>query len=270
MILAVDAGNINIVCGVLDEEKICYSWRISTDRFRTAEEYSILLRTSLASRHVDPADLEGGILSSVVPSLKRTLAEAVSSITGADCLIVGPGLRNGLHIRIDDPAQLGSDQVAAAVAAIELYKPPMLIFDMSTATTVSVIDEKGAYLGGMIMPGVQLGMEALAAKTSQLPQISFSDQPPHLIGTNTIACMESGCVYGSAAAVDGIADRVSAELGRDLTLIATGDLAEWIVPQCTHAIRYDRDLILKGLRSIYFRNTRGKSFEKRQQAGKRT
>ena len=256
MILAIDAGNTYIVFGTLDREQICNSWRISTERFKTADEYSVLM-DGLLRRTGTPADsLEGCILSCVVPSLKKTLADAAEIITGKSCLIVGPGLKNGLRIRIDDPAQLGSDQVAAAVAATEEYSLPMMIFDMSTATTVSVIDAKGAYLGGMIMPGVQLGMEALALKTSQLPQISLSEKPSRLIGTNTIACMESGCIYGSASAIDGIIDRVREELGTALCVVATGDSAEWIIPFCRHDIQYDKDLLLKGLRSIYYRNAK--------------
>ena len=256
MILAIDAGNTNIVCGVLDREEICRSWKLSADRFRTADEYSVILRGLLTAQNVDPGALEGAILSSVVPALKRTLADAAGMITGKDCLIVGPGLKNGLQIRIDDPAQLGGDQAAAAVAAVEQYPLPLIVFVMNTATTVSVIDGRGAYLGGMIMPGVQLGMEALAARTSQLPQVSLDERPARLIGTNTVDCMESGCIYGSAAAIDGIIDRVTEELGKETHVVATGDMAEWIVPYCRHEVPYDRSLILKGLRSIYYRNTK--------------
>ena len=256
MILAIDAGNTNIVCGVLDREQVCWSWRLATNRFRTADEYSVLLRGLLTAQDIDPAILEGAILSSVVPGLKRTLADAAGIITGKDCLIVGPGLKNGLKIRIDDPAQLGSDQAAAAVAAVEHYPLPLIVFVMNTATTISVIDGKGSYLGGMIMPGVQLGMEALAARTSQLPQVSLDEPPARLIGTNTIACMESGCIYGSAAALDGMIDRVSEELGTEPNVVATGDIAEWIVPYCRHEVPYDCNLILKGLSSIYYRNTK--------------
>ena len=169
---------------------------------------------------------------------------------------MGPGLKNGLQIRIDDPAQLGGDQAAAAVAAVEQYPLPLIVFVMNTATTVSVIDEKGAYLGGMIMPGVKLGMEALADRTSQLPQVSLDGPPARLIGTNTIDCMQSGCIYGSAAALDGIIDRVADALGKEPHVVATGDMAEWIVPYCRHEVSYDRSLILKGLLSIYCRNTK--------------
>lgn len=255
MILAIDAGNTNIVCGVLDREQISFSWRLSANRFRTADEYSVLLRSLITAQEIDPASLDGAILSSVVPSLKKTLADAVGIITGKDCLIVGPGLKNGLKIRIDDPAQLGGDQCAAAVAAAAQYPLPAVVFVMSTATTVSVIDGRGTYLGGMIMPGVQLGMEALAARTSQLPQISLTGEPARLIGTNTVDCMESGCIYGSAAALDGIIDRVAEELGEVPCAVATGDLAGGIVSHCRHTVQYDRDLILKGLCSIYYRNT---------------
>lgn len=258
MILAIDAGNTYIVFGILDRERLCRSWRISTERFRTADEYIVLMEGLLRRADVSAEDLEGCILSCVVSSLKKTLADAAEIITGKSCLIVGPGLKNGLRIRIDDPAQLGSDQVAAAVAGVEEYPLPLMIFDMGTATTVSVIDAKGAYLGGMIMPGLQLGMEALAARTSLLPQISLSERPSRLIGTNTIACMQSGCIYGGASAIDGIIDRVREELGTGIFAVATGDFAEGIVQYCRNEVHYDRDLLLKGLKSIYYRNAKSR------------
>ncbi len=254
MFLAIDAGNTNIVFGVLDEERIYISCRLETDRHKTGDEYAVIFRNLLEIHHIDRHELEGGIISSVVPSLKATLQDAVRSITGRTCMIVGPGLKNGLRIRIDDPAQLGSDRVADAVAAIAEYPKPILIFDMGTATTFSVIDKGGNYRGGMIMPGAMISLDALIARTSQLPQISLDDGPRGLVGTNTIDCIVNGVIYGYAAMLDGIVERMSEELQETPTVIATGGLSGQIIPYCRHEVILDKDLLLKGLRIIYLKN----------------
>ena len=255
-ILAIDIGNTNIVLGVLEKEKILVSCTLGTDRNKTADEYAVLFRNLLEIRHIAVEDLEGAILSSVVPALKEPIREAVDHITGKRCLMVGPGLKNGLKIRIDDPAQLGSDCVAVAVAAAAEYPMPALIFDMGTATTLSVLNEKGEYLGGMLMPGVRIGLEALAEQTSQLPQICLDKEPHALIGTNSNDCMVNGVLYGNAAMLDGIVDRLRAEQGEEFTILATGSVAAQIVTHCKENVIYDADLLLKGLRRIYYKNRR--------------
>ena len=252
--IAIDAGNTYIVIGVLDEKDVLLSCRLKTDRFRTSDEYAVILHELFQIHGIKRNSLEGGIISSVVPSLKQVLQEAVQKVTGTKCMIVGPGLKNGLKIRIDNPAQLGSDLVAEAVAASAEYPGPILIFDMSTATTVSVVDKKGSYLGGMIMPGVGVSLEALYAQTAQLPHISLADGPKAVIGTNTNDCIVNGVIYGSAALIDGTVERLSEELQEEPTVIALGEMSEQIVPYCRKKIILDKELLLKGLRIIYLKN----------------
>ena len=254
--LAIDIGNTNIVMGVLDAERILVSCTLGTDRNKTGDEYAVIFRNLLDIHKIPLEELEGGILSSVVPSLKEPMQEAVLHLTGKPCLVVGPGLKNGLKIRIDDPAQLGSDCVAVAVAAAAEYPLPALVFDMGTATTLSVLSGKGEYLGGLLMPGVRIGLEALAEQTSQLPQISLGDPPRGLIGSNSKDCMVNGVLYGNAAMIDGIIERMRQELGEDPTILATGGVAAQIVPHCKETVIYDGDLLLKGLRRIYEKNMR--------------
>ena len=254
MILGIDVGNTNIVVGGMSKDRIYFSCRLSTDRSKTSDEYAVILRHLLVIHHVEPRDSEGGIISSVVPPLKKTLQDAVMSICGKKCLIVGPGLKSGLKIRIDNPAQLGSDRVADAVAAVDEYPKPILIYDMGTATTFSVIDREGSFLGGLIMPGAMIGLDALTSRTSQLPQIDLFEAPGKLIGTNTVECMKNGLIFGTAAMLDGVVDRVAEELGEMPTVVATGGLSEAVVPYCRKNVHLDKNLLLKGLRIIYYRN----------------
>ena len=254
MILAIDVGNTNIVVGGLDENEVYFSWRLQTDRFKTSDEYVVILRTLLDIHNINFASIDGSIISSVVPVLRDVLDEAVFEITGVRAMIVGPGLKSGLKIKIDDPAQLGSDRVADAVAAIDEYPTPLVIFDMGTATTFSVIDKEGAFLGGMIMPGAMIGLDALSQKTAKLPQVSIWDAPKQIIGTNTVDSIKSGFTYGTAAMLDGIVDRVAEVLGEQPTVIATGGHSVGIVPHCRKEVICDPHLLLKGLRIIYQKN----------------
>ena len=254
MILGIDVGNTNIVVGAMTKDRIYFSCRLSTDRSKTSDEYAVIFRNLLVIHHVEPREIEGGIISSVVPPLKKILQDAVYSISGKKCLIVGPGLKNGLKIRIDNPAQLGSDRVADAVAAIAEYPKPLVIYDMGTATTFSVISRDNVFLGGLILPGAMISMDALTSRTSQLPGISLQEQPQQLIGRNTVDCMHSGFVYGNAALLDGLIDRLADELGEMPTVVATGGLSETIVKNCRHEVNLDKDLLLKGLRIIYYKN----------------
>lgn len=254
MILAIDVGNTNIVIGGMTADSIVFTARIATDRAKTGDEYAVILRNLLAMEGVEDEVIEGGIISSVVPPLKEILAQAVRRVTGRDSLIVGAGVKTGLNIRIDNPAQLGSDRVADAVAAITEYPLPLIIFDMGTATTFSVVDAQARYLGGLIMPGAMIGLDALTSCTSQLPQISLAEPPKSVIGTNTVDCMKNGMIYGNAAMLDGVIDRITEELGESPTVIATGGLSGAIIPYCRHTVIHDPYLLLKGLRIIYFKN----------------
>jgi type III pantothenate kinase len=255
MILVIDVGNTNIVLGCMDDDKIHFTARLSTDRTKTSDEYAILVQNLFVVNHCSVSKIEGGIISSVVPQLSSALQDAVKKVTGKHPLIVGSGVKTGLNILIDNPGQLGSDLVADAVAAYAEYPKPTLIFDMGTATTLSVLDARGNYIGGMIIPGVRLAMEALAKGTSQLPHISL-EAPKKITGTNTVDCMKSGAIYGNAAMLDGIIDRVESELGQQAAVVATGGLMRYITPYCNHKMICDENLMLKGLYIIYKKNTK--------------
>ena len=254
MILAIDVGNTNAVIGCMDGKKPVFTAHISTDRSKTVDEYGLLLQGIFHRNGIDPKTLEGGIVSSVVPMLRPVLRDAVELLTGKKPLLVGAGLKTGLNIKIDNPAQLGGDLVVVAVAACAKYRGPVVIFDLGTATTASVLDENGSYLGGMIIPGLRVAVDALSSKASQLPLNISLEPPASIIGTNTVDCMRSGMMYGTAAMIDGLVERMEEELGHRCTLIATGGLAQFITPLCKREIILEKDLLLKGLNIIYKKN----------------
>ncbi|MCI5902180.1 MAG: type III pantothenate kinase [Blautia sp.] len=253
MILAIDIGNTNIVVGCIDQEKTCFIERISTVRTKTELEYAVDIKTILDIYHIKGSEIEGGIISSVVPQITNIAKLAAEKILKKEVMVLGPGIKTGLNIMMDHPAQLGADLVANAVAGIALYPLPQIIVDMGTATTFSVVDEKHHYIGGMILPGVRISLDALTARASQLSGISI-EAPKRLIGKNTIECMKSGVLYSNAAAIDGIVERIEEELGQKTTVIATGGLAKKIVPHCKREVILDEDLLLKGLMIIYNKN----------------
>lgn len=253
MILAIDIGNTNIVVGCIDDEKIYFIERLSTVRTKTELEYAIDLKTVLDIYHIKSIDIEGCIISSVVPQITNVAKLAAEKILKKEALVLGPGVRTGLNILLDNPGEMGADRVADAVAALTYYPVPLVIVDMGTATTVSVVDEKKRYLGGMILPGVRVSLDALTSRASQLSGISI-EEPKRLIGKNTVDCMKSGILYGNAAAVDGIIDRIEEELGQKVTAIATGGMSKKIIPHCRREIIQDEDLLLKGLLVIYEKN----------------
>ncbi|MDY4515859.1 MAG: type III pantothenate kinase [Lachnospiraceae bacterium] len=253
MILAIDIGNTNIVIGCIRGEEILFVERLSTDTTKTVLEYAISFKNVLEMYHLNPEDIQGSIISSVVPPVTNIVKEAAVKITDRDVIIIGPGVRTGLNILTDNPAQLGSDLVANAVAGIAEYKAPMIIFDMGTATTISVIDKRNNYIGGMILPGIRVSSDSLTSRTSQLPKISV-EAPKKLIGSNTIDCMKSGLIYGNASCIDGMIQRINKELGEKSTVIATGGLAGCIIPYCMEDVIVDDALLLKGLKLIYQKN----------------
>lgn len=254
MLLAIDVGNTNIVLGGMEREQMRFTARMATDRTKTEDEYAMLLSNIFTLRGIAPHSMEGAIVSSVVPELKPVLVRAIRMLCGITPLLVGSGVKTGLNIRIDNPAQLGSDLVVGAVAAQARYVKPLLVFDFGTATTLSVIDSQGRYRGGMIMPGLRLAVEALSSQTAQLPHIDL-EAPAHVIGTNTIDCMNSGAIYGNAAMLDGVIERVEAELGEPVrTVVATGGLIAKVAPYCKREIVIDENLMLWGLKLIYEKN----------------
>ena len=253
MILAIDIGNTNIVVGCIDENKTWFIERLSTDRSKTELEYAIVIKNVLDIYHINPEDLEGGIISSVVPQITQIVREAAKKILQKEILVLGPGIKTGLNILVDNPVQTGADLIAATVGAINKYPVPQIIFDLGTATTVCVVDKKKNFIGGMILPGIRTSLDALTANAAQLSGIDIS-APKRIIGKNTIECMQSGIIYSNAASMDGIIDRIEAELGEKTTVVATGGLAKNIIPFCRKNIILDEDLLLKGLLYLYRKN----------------
>lgn len=254
MILAVDAGNTNIVLGCISNGIISNVMRLETNRKKTEYEYAATIRQILRISGWDKSDFEGAIISSVVPQLTETLRMAVRLITEHDALIVGSGIKTGLNIGIDDPSETGADIVASAVAAISLgFTPPVIIIDMGTATTIAVVDKNMRMIGGAIMPGPNIAVEALTGGVSLLPHISI-EPPKKCIGPNTLEAMRSGAVFGAAASIDGMIDRMESELGSPVTVVATGGLARKIIPYCSRKIAFDEDLLLRGLWVIWQKN----------------
>ncbi len=253
MILAIDMGNSNIVVGGIDDQKTYFEERITTDERKTSLEYAIMLKNILEIHKIRRTDIEGSIISSVVPPLNAPLSSAVKKITGRRPLIVGSGMKTGLNIKMDNPKTVGSDLIVAAVAAIDKYEGPIILVDMGTATTITVVDRSGDYIGGVILPGVKIALNSLVSNTAQLTRINL-DMPKRVIGKNTIECMRNGIMYGNAATLDGIIDRMEAELGEKATLVATGGMARFIITLCTHKITYDPDLLLRGLLILYRKN----------------
>ncbi len=255
MILTIDIGNTNTVLGCWQEEKLILTVRLHTNRDQTADEYCLLVAGLLKNRGIAPGEISGGILSSVVPELRKVMKDAMELMTGRGFLCVGAGLKTGLNIRMDNPAQLGADLVVDAVAALAKYKPPLVIFDMGTATTMSVIDGSGAYRGGLIIPGLRLSVDALSARAAQLPYIHLGP-PERFIGSNTIDCMQAGAVYGSALMIDGLIGQAEEELGQPVTAVATGGLMALIHSYCRRELHYDENLMLEGLRILYRKNAK--------------
>lgn len=255
MILTLDIGNAEIVlCCVEAGRRLC-RFSLSTDRARTADEYAALMRLLAQQHGIELADAEGSIAASVVPELTGVLSDAVRRSTGKAPLLVGPGVKSGLNIRMDTPTELGGDLVAAAVAALERYPLPCIFVDMGAASAVGVIDGNGNYVGGLICPGVSLSRATLAKNASQLPDVSL-ETPRRVVGKNTRDALRSGLIHGTAAMLDGVAARVEKELGAACTVVVTGESARAVLPCCERRdIVYDEDLVMRGLWSIYCRNT---------------
>ena len=201
----------------------------------------------------DVETVEDVIISSVVPPVFNAVRTGAYKVTGLTPMVVGPGIKTGLNIQMDNPASVGSDLIVAAVAALQEYTAPLMLIDMGTATTITVVDQGNNYIGGAIIPGVRVSAEALSSRAAQLPGIQL-DRPKRAIGKNTIECMRSGIMYGAAAMLDGMVERMEAELGKPVTVVATGGIAQFIVPLCKREMTIEKDLLLKGLNVIYKKN----------------
>ena len=255
MLLAIDIGNTNIVIGGIRDDKIAFEARIATDHIKTSDQYGVDIKNILSLFDAKPEDIKGCIISSVVPPVFNSVQTGVRKVIGKPPMVVGPGIKTGLNIQMDTPSQVGSDRIVVAVAALAEYEPPLTLLDMGTATTIEVVGKGNAYLGGCIIPGVRISMEALTSRTAQLPGIRL-DRPRQVIGKNTVDCMRSGIMFGAAAMIDGMLDRVEEELGYPTTVVATGGMSQFVVPLCRRKITLDKDLLLKGLNILYKKNTR--------------
>ena len=253
MLLAIDIGNTNLVIGCIHDDKILFKARIATDSTRTSDQYGVEIKNMLEAYGVKRSDIDDCIISSVVPPVFNSVRTGVIKIIGKQPMVVGPGLKTGLNIHVDVPSQVGSDRIVIAVAALAEYKAPLLLMDLGTATTIESVEPDNVYMGGVIIPGVRVSLDALTSRAAQLPGISL-DRPKQVIGKNTVDCMRSGMMYGTAAMIDGLVERMEEELGHRCTLIATGGLAQFIVPLCKREIILDKDLLLKGLNIIYRKN----------------
>ncbi len=261
MLFACCMENTLISIGVFRGERLLFHSAVSTDKDRTADEYSIIFRDLLSLHRVPCASIQDAILASVVRPLNETLTQAIGQLFNIKPLLVGPGVKTGLDIKTDMPSQVGADLVANAVGALSLTVPPLVIIDLGTATTLTAINNKGELCGVMICPGVRSSLDALSAKTTELPGIDLY-LPRHLLGRNTIDAMLSGVIYGHAAMIDGLLDRITDEWNnKTLMVLATGTFAEKIIPHCRvdHTIRTEPNLTLMGLLRIFQQNDRRKA-----------
>lgn len=255
MILAVDIGNSNIVIGGVEDETVAFVARVRTEATKTSDQYCVDLKILLDVNGVTPTRIEGAIISSVVPQVLNSMQTAIKKLTGKTALVVGPGVKTGLNILMENPGQMGADLVAADVAALREHEPPLIVIDMGTATTVAVLDGSGAHIGGCVCPGVKVSLDALTDRTALLPGIRL-DRPQKTIGRNTIDAMRSGVMLGAASMLDGLVERIEEELGSRTTVIVTGSIARFIVPLCRRPMIYDKNLVIKGLAAIYRDNQR--------------
>lgn len=255
MLLAIDIGNTNIVIGCIRDGQIQFKARIATDRTRTSDQYGVEILNMLEAFGVKRDEISDCIISSVVPPVFNSVLTGVRKVTGKQPMVVGPGVKTGLNIHVDVPSQVGSDRIVIAVAALAKYKAPLILMDMGTATTIEVVEPDNLYVGGVIFPGVMVSLDALTSRAAQLPGISL-DKPKSVIGKNTVDCMRSGMMYGTAAMLDGVIERIEEELGHSCTIVATGGMAQFITPLCRREIILEKDLLLDGLSIIYEKNKR--------------
>ncbi len=253
MVLAIDIGNTHILLGCFEDRKILFKELLSTDRSYTDLEYASLIKSALEFNVASFDQIEGAIVSSVVPSVTGTIKIAIERFAQVTPVVVGPGVKTGLKIKIDNPAQLGSDLVVSAVAGIKEYGVPQINIYMGTATAFSLIDSEKTFLGTSIGAGMGIASEALSSKTSQLPNVAF-ETPKKVIGTNTVDSMKSGLICQNAALIDGMIDRIEEEYGDKCVIVATGRYASIVTPLCRHKVICDMELILKGLIEVYFKN----------------
>ncbi len=257
MILLIDVGNTNVTIGIHNGKEISASWRMTTNRDLTSDEIGMTLRNYFSLGGVNLEDIEGTIISSVVPPIMYSLIHAVKKYLNQEPIVVSSNSKMNLKINYDNPKEVGADRLVNAVGALEKYKAPFIIIDFGTATTFCAVSEKNEYLGGVILPGVKISLEALVEKTAKLPKIEIA-KPENVIGTNTVESMQSGMYYGYAGSVDNIVSKMKKTMGDDTAVIATGGLASMIAKEAHSIDIIDPKLTLEGLKVIYDNETEGK------------
>lgn len=255
MIVTLDVGNTNIVLGAFENDKLKFTARVATETLKMEDQYAIEFASIIKLNGYKPSQVDGAIISTVVPTLMPVLKHAMQKLFKCKVFVIGPGIKTGLNIKIDNPAALGADIVCGSVGALLKYTPPCIIFDLGTATTIAAINKNYELVGGSIMPGVRISLDALATRTSQLPQISLDMNNEYIMGTNTVDSMKSGVIIGAASMIDGMVDRYKEALGEEATVIATGGLAKGIIKHCRREVNIEEDLLLDGLYAIYKKNT---------------
>jgi type III pantothenate kinase len=260
MILTIDVGNTNIVIAGFKDSPLAeggsqfFKSRIDTNQARMADQYAIMILDILRLHKIEISAITGAVISSVVPPITRHITAAVKSLTGSEPLVVGPGLKTGLNIKIDNPAELGADLVCGAVAAKTLYKSPCIVIDFGTVTKVMAIDKSGALIGGVLSPGVGVGFQVMAKTTALLPLVGAGVKPGKVIGTNTTECIQGGILYGTACMIDGLIERFEEEIGESCYVVATGGYSEVIAPYCKRVFEVNGSLVSQGLLIIYNKN----------------
>lgn len=253
MLLTADVGNTNIKLGLFDGDTLVYKLRVATHSGKTSDEFAVDLFTFFQIYNISAQSVTASIISSVVPKVTQPLREAIQIVAGVKSLVVGPGLKTGMTLKIDHPETLGGDIVCGCVGAYEKYGGPLIMIFMGTATVIAYVDDHFTYHGGTIAPGVGISLDALTQNGALLPSVDLR-APKSVIGTNTIDCIRSGIMHGSACMLDGMIDKFIAECGKDCRIIATGGLAPQVIGNCAHTIAFEENIILYGLNSIYQRN----------------